>query len=754
MRHAQARFLVFTRWHNGKSAPIRQVMGRDMNRGISRRNLLIGGGAGVGLVVAWAVWPRVYPDNLVAAPGEAIFNSFVKIGVDGHVTVVVPQVEMGQGVYTTLPQILADELGADWRTVAVEAAPVNPTYDNKLLSEEWFGNSGSATMVTAGSTTARGYEARLRDAGAAARALLCIAAAKRWDADWEACDTEAGFVVRGNDRMRFSEVAAEAATLKVPKNLTWRVDQDNRLAGHSVPRLDLPAKVDGSANYTADVRLPDMVFAAIAQGPLGDTRLKSINKAAADKVTGLLSVIETERWVAAVATNSWAANRAIEVMKPKFVTTGGLASNRSIDRALDVAFDEGTRITNVGDVGAAFRGATIVKAEYRVGLSPHAAIEPMAATAHIEGGRMQLWIGTQVPTLAAKAAANAIGMAEDMVTVHPMMIGGSFGRRFEVEIAAQVAVLADRMKRPVQLMWSRAEDMRQDRFRPAAAAKMAGRVGSAGQLEGWLAKIAVPATQDELRARVWDGEHADKAMRGAYGNSNAAAVAGSVPPYAIPNLAVDHHPAKIGVPTGDWRGRAHSFTAFFTECFIDELARVSGVDPFSVRMAALGENPRLAQCLSRVAATGGWQGGGVGTGQGLACHSMADSHIAVFAEADLGGVGGRVRVSRLIAVVDCGRVINPDIVKQQIAGGLMFGMAAATGAPVEMMRGLAGPTRIGALNLPRLADAPRIQIELLNSPAPSGGVSELAVPPVAPAIANALYAGSGKRFRTLPLVRR
>ena len=262
------------------------------------------------------------------------------------------------------------------------------------------------------------------------------------------------------------------------------------------------------------------------------------------------------------------------------------------------------------------------------------------------------------------------------------------------------------------------------------------------------------ATLAELKSRVWDDDHADVAMRGAYGESSPASVDGAVPPYAFASYAIDHHPAKIGVPTGDWRGRAHGLTAFFTECFIDELAAVSGVDPFSVRMAALGNNPRLAQCLSRVAARGGWQGGGVGTGQGLACHSMADSHIAVFAEADLGGTGGRVRVSRLVAVVDCGRVINPDIVKQQIAGGLMFGMAAATGAPVNVIRGLAGPVRMGELGLPRLADAPRIEIELLNSPAPPGGVGELAVPPVAPAIANALYAGSGKRYRTLPLVLR
>jgi isoquinoline 1-oxidoreductase subunit beta len=746
----------FARWRWRIDRPIARAMAGNGTSRLTRRNVLIGGGAGVGLIVAWGLWPRVQRPNLIANAGEHVFNGFVKIGIDGHVTIAVPQVEMGQGVYTTLPQILADELGADWRTIAVEAAPLNAIYNNALYARE---NSDARVlgretpvMVTGGSTSVRGFEVQLRDAGAAARALLCMAASKRWDADWKACDTAEGFVIRGNDRMRFGEVAAEAAALDVPDDLTWRTDRDNRLSGQSLPRLDLPAKVDGTVNYAADIRLPDMVYAAIAMGPLGKTKLKSVDKAAANRITGVLSVVENDRWVAAIATNWWAANRAVEAMRPQFATEGQVPGNRHIDAGLDAAFDAGTRIASAGDVGAAFRGATVVKAEYRIGLAAHAAIEPIAATAQIENGRMQLWIGTQVPGLAAKAAAKAIGMSEDRVTVHPMMIGGSFGRRFEVDVAAQVAVLADRSKRPVQLVWSRAEDMRQDRFRPAAAARMTAKVTSGGKVEGWLAKIAVPATQAEMHARVWDGNDPQSALIATADTSDAAAVAGAVPPYGFANYAIDHHPAKIGVPTGDWRGRAYGLTAFFTECFIDELAQVSGVDPFSIRMAALGGNPRLARCLSRVTALGGWQGGAVGTGQGLACHVMADSVIAVLAEAEM-GANGVVRVTKLFAVADCGRVINPNVVRQQIIGGLVFGMSAATGRPVEVMRGNAGPIRLGELGLPKLADMPEIQIELLPSAAAPGGVGELAVPPVAPAIANALYAGSGKRFRTLPLVR-
>jgi isoquinoline 1-oxidoreductase subunit beta len=719
---------------------------------LTRRTVLIGGGAGIGLIVAWAAWPRVGRPNLRAAPGEHVFNGYVKIGIDGHVTVAVPQVEMGQGVYTTLPQIIADELGADWRTIAVEAAPQNPDYANALYADEnglrgLFGDE-TPVMVTGGSTSVRGYETRLRDAGAAARALLCLAASKRWDADWTACDTANGFIIRGDDRMRFGEVAVEAAALAVPANVAWRTDRDNRLAGQSLPRLDLPAKVDGTANYAADIRLPDMVYAAIAMGPLGKTKLKATNKAAASRITGVLSVIETERWVAVAATNWWAANRAVEAMQPQFTTEGQVPGNRHIDAALDAAFADGTRIASAGDLSAAFRGKQVVKAEYRLGLAPHAAIEPVAATAHIENGRMQLWIGTQVPGLAAKAAADAIGMAVEDVTVHPMMIG----RKFEVEVAAQVAVLADRLKRPVQLIWSRAEDMRQDRFRPAAAARVTAQVGADGRVAGWLVKYAVPDAQAELHARVWQGQDAQTALDGTADASSAHAVAGAVPPYGFANYAIDHHPAKIGVPVGDWRGRAYGMTCFVTECFIDELAAVSGVDPFAIRMAALGTNPRLAQCLTRVTALGGWNGGAVGTGQGLACFTMADGFIAVLAEAEI-GTDGRVRVSKLHAVADCGRVINPGVVRQQIIGGLIFGMSVATGRPVDILRGQANPSRLGELGLPRLADMPEIEIELVMSAAPPGGAGELAVPPVAPAIANALYAGNGKRIRQLPLVR-
>jgi len=716
--------------------------------------LLAGAAIGGGLAIGWALWPRAYPPNLVAAEGESIFNAWLKIGTDGHVTVVVPQVEMGQGSYTVIPQIIADELGADWRTIAVEPAPLNPVYANAVFAEDWHEGwwPEEKVQATGGSSTVRGYELVARQAGAAARALLCQAAARRWDADWQACDTEGGFVTRGDDRLRFGELAEEAARESLPKDIPLRTNGGlNRITGRGMNRLDIPAKLDGSANFAADIRLPDMVFASIRQGPLGDSILQSVDKAAADRIFGVLDIVEHERWVAAVATNWWAANRALDAMRPRFRNRDRFASDRAMDRALVNALaDQGTRVAEAGDVDTALANAHVSSAEYTVGLAPHAALEPLSATATLANGGLQLWIATQLPGLARDSAARAIGLDPEDVTVHPMLIGGSFGRKYEVEIAGQVAILALKLKRPVQLTWSRAEDLMHEPFRPAARARMTARLGRAGHIDGWLAQIATPNGLGEMRTRTLGGRSPNDARLYHAGRPHLHAVEGAAPSYAIENFGVDHHPADIGVPTGPWRGRAHSYTAFFNECFIDELSRESGVEPFSFRMAMLGGNPRLALCLSKVATKAGWEGGGQGTSQGLACHSMAGSHIAVLAEAQL-DESQRVRVSRLVAVADVGRVINPDIARQQIEGGLLFGMGAAVGNSIAIDRGLARPLRLRDLGLPKLADMPEISVELIASNAAPGGAGELGVPAVAPAIANALFAGSGRRIRNLPL---
>ncbi len=729
----------------------------------SRRQLLIGGGAGIGLVVGYTFWPRRHLPSIGGGRGEHVMNGFVRIGEDGHVAIAVPQVELGHGVFTTLAQIVADELGANWRTVAVETA-VGRGFGNAVLSAEWrdgLGNMLPAVfesgfpdefIATGGSSSIRAFEEPLRNAGATAAALLCSAAAARWDIDRHACETHDGFVWFGEQRTRFGEIAREAAAFAIPSDIAWRRGNANRLVATAMPRLDLPAKVDGSVNFAGDIRLPDMVYASLTSGPGGKAKLVSFDEAAARRVTGVLDIVRTDDWVAVAATNGWAAERGVAAGVARFAVEGDRPDNRSIARSLDAALDDGaaTRVVAQGDVAAAFRAASIWTQSYSVGLAPHAAIETASATARMESGMLEIWAQTQVPTLAAAAAARATGTDARRIAVHPVMVGGSFGARYEVAIAAHVATLAQRLKRPVQLVMSRTEEFRHDRFRPAAAARMAARTGSDGRIEAWFAQIAAPATLHEMRARLIAGVAPHDAMVAAASIGEPAAVAGAAPPYDIANVAIDHHPALIGVPTGDWRGRAHVASAFFTECFFDEIAHMTGGEPFGARMAMLGGNPRLAQCLTKAAAAGNWQGGVPGSNQGLACHSMAGSYVAVLAEARREGSG--IRVDRLVAVADVGRVVNPDVVRAQIIGGLVWGLAAATGVPVAMHRGVAGPATLGALRLPRMADCPRIDVELIVSSADPGGAGEIAVPPVAPAIAGALFAGTGVRYRQLPLI--
>ena len=727
--------------------------------GTSRRALLIGGGAVAGLVLAWELWPRTYRPNLATAPGETVLDAFLKIDTNGRVTVIVPQAELGQGVWTALPQILADELGADWRQVAVEPAPLNPLYANRLIAGEaaadavpgflhgvadWAAGewaTRNALMVTAGSTSIRAFEQPLREAGATARALLCMAAARRINADWRACDTEDGFVVRGTDRFHFGELAADAASFTPPTPIPLRRPGQGGLSGKPVPRLDLPAKVDGSTRFAGDVRLPGMVFAAIRHGPVGDTQLAGQDMPAADRVRGVVGVVRNERWIAVLAETWWAAERALDAMHIRFVTRGTLPDSAGIARALDAGLaGGGTRLVTVGDPDKVLVGPGLITAQYEVPFAAHAAIEPLVATARVTGDRLEIWAPTQAQGLARAAVARATGMAEGRITLYPTQAGGSFGRKIENDAIVEVAMLAAHAGRPVQLTWSRGEEMRAGRHRPPAKARLSARLAGE-RIAGWSAVIATPSTMGALADRLLPG-----LPRRA--GPERAALDGALPPYAIAAAALAHAEVDTGVPTGMWRSTAHSYTAFFTESFVDELAAAAALDPLSFRMGQLGAAPRLARCLSQAAAAGGWSGEPQ-AGEGLACHSAFGSHIAAYAEA--GMEGDRIKVSRLVAVVDCGRVINPEIVRQQIEGGLIWGMAAASGDAVTYRAGLAEQAGFDDLSLPRLADTPEIEVQIVASGDAPGGVAELAVPVAAPAIANAIASATGKRLRTLPL---
>lgn len=721
---------------------------------VSRRSLLVGTGAAGALVVAWAFWPRDYAPNLSAAKGEHIFNAYLKIGTDGHISAIVPQCEMGQGVTTLLPQIMADELGADWRTIAVEMAPINPLYTNSLLIDEdsaavtprslvpdFVGDARSwmrhefgvrdAVMITAGSTSVRMFEGPCRDAAAQARALLMMAAARRWDADWEECDTQDGFVMLGKKRLRFGDLAAVAATLTPPDEPVYRASSADPLYGKELTRLDLPSKVDGSANYAADIRLPDMVFAAIRQGPVGATRLKSIDRKAGLAVRDVLQVVEHDRWVAVVARNWWAAHRALDTFAPVFETDGPPVSTDRIESQLKAAIaGDGTRIVSVGDPAEAFAGRTALHADYVVAPAQHAAIETRSATAAPDGSRLRVWVATQAPTQCRAAIARATGLDVAQVTLFPLIAGGSFGAALDHSVAVQAAIIALAIKRPVQLAWSRAEEIMRDLPRPPARARLSASLNAEGGIDALLTRIAVPAVGHEIRRRLFDGEHPDVAQRASAKKSDASAVGGARPPYSIPHVAVDHMHVDIGLPVGRWRGNSDSYTAFFTESFVDELATHAGSDALSYRMAMLGSAPLLARCLLTATSLGGWEGGISGTAQGIACHSLRGSHIALMATARPSEKG--LQVEQLVAVIDCGRIVNPAIARQQIEGGLIFGLAAAVGAVTDYEGGIATARKLAQLGLPRLSQSPEILIEFVDSDREPGGIGEIAVPVVAP----------------------
>jgi isoquinoline 1-oxidoreductase beta subunit len=583
--------------------------------------------------------------------------------------------------------------------------------------------------------------------------LLCKAAAARWAIPWESCDIAEGIISDGAARrMKIGDIVADAAKLDLPAILPYRQGQDGRLSGQDLPRLDTPSKIDGSHNFAADIRLPDMVYASIRQGPIGDAMLAGLDERSASGVTGFLKLVRQDHWVAAVAINWWAANKALDLADPVFMLRGTPVSSGTIDDALEKAFESfaGRRLYAQGDLAPVFEGATILASEYQVDAGLHLSLEPPCATARVTDDGAEIWMATQAPGLARAAIADALGLSERAVTLYPLHAGGSFGRKMDFEVGVQAALLAREIKRPVQLLWSRLEDVIHDRPSAPAHARMAAKLGRNGAIEGWSAKVAAPCALTQTWARIADGALPHEAAEQAADKATRLAVAGMAPPYAIPNWAVDHFPTDVGLPLGFARGNAHLHGAFFTESFMDELAHLAGIEAMSFRIQMLGGNPRLAHCLSTAASMGGWQGGIAGSGQGIAAHMMDGAYAAVLVEAAMNG--DRLSVSRIVAAVDVGDQVNPDIARQQIEGGLIYGLAYAMGASVPYENGL--PTRaiLGRMNLPRLADIGEITVELMRSTADPAGVSDLAAPLVAPAIANALYTWTGQRLRSLPLV--
>jgi isoquinoline 1-oxidoreductase beta subunit len=753
---------------------------------LSRRGLLAGAAVGGGLLVAWGLWPRDYGTPLAAGRGERAFGAWLKIGRDGVVTVAVPQLEMGQGISTLIPQIVAAELGADWRQVAVEPAPVSGAYANlplaakwaplwmpldpalasdphDLVTRRWAGGTGFT--ATADGTSLEAYEAPAREAAATARAMLCMAAADRWDVAFEECEAHDGLVFHKDKHLSFGALAEEAAGYDPPDPAPLRTRAYEELPGPAdaeiaprYPRLDLPAKVDGSFTFAGDVRLPGMLYAAIRHGPIGDAELAGYDAAAGKRVSGLRHVVKARGWIAAVADSWWGAEQALSAMKPRW-RTEGRADNTVIDERLDTALTKGeaVRIATVGGGDAAI-GPPNVTYRYEIAPATHATIETASATARFSGGTLELWLASQAPAAAQRAAASALGISASDTVVYPVAAGGSFDRRLEHDHAIEAAVIAGKVGAPVQLIWSRWQESLAGRPRAPLACLASGWTAQVdGAPRGLRLRVAMPATAREFGARLFGNRTATSALTETAAGADPLAFEGAVPPYSIPAVAVDHVPVDIGLPSGRMRGNGPALFAFVVESFVDELARRVGREPLSFRMELLGQDPRLAECLQRAARLAQWDGGTRASGQGVACWRIGDpasggpvARIACVATARAGE--GGVRVGKLTAAVDLGRIVNLDIARQQFEGGLLFGASLAIGSSLSYAAGLPVDGRIGGLGLPRLADAPDITIDVLPGAGAPADPGEIGVAVAAPAIANALFSATGLRLRRLPLL--
>ncbi|MCH8685965.1 xanthine dehydrogenase family protein molybdopterin-binding subunit [Pedomonas mirosovicensis] len=731
----------------------------------TRRRFLIGGAAGVGLLIGYLALPRTPQLVMMTQKDETVINAWLKVGADGRVVVLVPQAEMGQGVYTALPQILAEELGAAWESISVEPAPVHPIYANTLVMQEgtevlpgfaqgiarWAMAELAerlALQITGGSTSVRAFYDTLRLAGATARTMLCMAAGRRWGVDWTECVAQNSMVVSGNRRASFAELAADAAKEQAPDTPQLHKAQEFKLIGHSVPRIDIPSKVDGTARFGADVRLAGMAYAAVMAGPQGTAPLIELSEEPLADAKGFIKLVRQETWVAVVADSWWRANTLLASLEPQFdVSDAGGVATVDIDAAIETALKQGDAhvYAESGDVEDALSDGGVVERSYSVPYLAHACMEPMTATARVSEDRVEVWAPTQSVTWTMMAVAKALGVSRESVTVYPTLLGGGFGRKIEADAAVQAAIIAREAGRPVQLVWSREEDIRQDKYRPAAKATLRGRVEKGGRIAAWYFRSSSQSVQGSVMGRIMP--------LAARSEPDFSSIQGAIDlPYKLGDTRIEHVAVEAPVPVGYWRSVGHSINAFFVESFIDELAEAAGMDPLAFRLKALEDSPRHAAVLKRVAAMADF---GTklpqGQGRGIALHESFGSIVAQVAHVAV-EPDDTVRVLKVFCVIDCGRVINPDVVRAQMESGILFGLTATLFGEVTFADGLTEQTNFDGYPLLTLADAPEIEVDILNPNAKEpGGVGEPGVPPIAPAVVNAIARATGTRVRNLPV---
>jgi isoquinoline 1-oxidoreductase subunit beta len=715
------------------------TISQKISNGFSRRGVLTGAVASAFL---FAFHVPVRGENEPVEPpddtsGKFAPNAFIRIDPAGKTTLVMPQTEMGQGIYTAVAMILAEELDADYSAVVLEHAPAN---------EKLYANPAFGVQATGGSTSVRAFWKPLRAAGATARAMLVQAAAKQWQVEPSSCTTANGEVIHAESgrKLGYGALADAAGAETPPKDVPVKDPKDFVLIGKPLKRFDTPDKVNGKTVYGIDAMLPGMKFATLAQSPVFGGKIAKVDDSAARKLPGVQKVIVLDDLVAVVGDHMWAAKQGLEALDVTWNEgAGAQISSKDIWENLRAASEKDGAVARAdGDIAKGLAAGEKFEAAFELPFLAHATMEPMNATVHFKGDSCEIWTGTQIMARVQSEAAKAAGLPVDKVIVNQHLIGGGFGRRLEPDMVVAAVRIAKEVDGPVKVVWTREEDMQHDVYRPVYRDTISATL-SEGKIAAWKYRIAGAA----ILAR-WLPPAFQKGI-------DIDAIDGAVDiPYDIPNVHVDYVRAEPPVvPTGFWRGVGPNNNVFAMECFMDELARKAGKDPVEFRRSMLAKTPRLLAAVNLAAEKSNWgQPLPPRVGRGICAQPSFASFIATVVEAEV-DEQGEVHLRRVTSAVDTGIAVNPDTIMAQLEGGLIFGLTAALYGEITIDKGRVQQSNFNDYRMLRIDQAPKIEVHLIKSGEAPGGIGETGVTASAPALRNAIYAATGVALRRLPIDR-
>ena len=704
-----------------------------MEKTLTRRTFLKVSAAGGALVVSGYL-PGLRETGTAEAAGIFEPNIWIKIGVDDMVTIKLTQLEMGQGVMTSMPMLVAEELDMDWTRMKTEWVPADPKYGNP--------NFGGA-QITAGSNSVRGMWKLLREAGGTARAMLVTAGAQTWGVPENTVSTEKGEVVHkaSGRRMRYGALVDKAAALPVPKEVALKSPKEFHLLGQSLPRLDIPEKVNGKAGFGIDVKRPGMLVARIVKCPVFGGKVESFNADKAKAVPGVRNVVQISSGIAVAADNYWAASKGAQALEVKW-NEGPLANLSSADimkKYATLAEQSGKIARNQGDVQAAIKNNTkSFERVFEVPFLAHACMEPMNCTADVRADRCDVWVPTQGQTASHAAAMAASGLPAKAVNIYTTYLGGGFGRRGEADFVSDAVETSKAVGKPVKVIWTREDDMQHDYYRPITYVRMWGAVDASGKPSVFMQRIVQQSLMKRIGALPPNGV-------------DFISVDGSATlPYDIPNIRVEYIESDPGIPYGFWRSVGASVQGFVVEAFMDELAATAGKDPYEFRRDLLTKHPRHRAVLDLVAEKSGWgKPLPAGHARGIAVMEAFGSIVGQVAEVSV--TNGAVKIHKVWCAVDTGWVINPDTIKAQMEGGTLYGLTAALKGEITIQNGRVMQHHFNDYQMIRHNEAPEVEVHIVPSTETPGGIGEPSTAVAAGALANAVAAATGKRVYKLPL---